>query len=81
MNKPNMPGIGLGVIIFNKNNDILLILRNSDKIKADSDMRLEGTWTLPAGKIKYGETIIEAAKRKVKEETNLIIDDLKRLTY
>lgn len=76
MNKPNMPGVGLGVIIFNNNNDILLVLRNSDKTKADSDMRLEGTWTLPAGKIKHGETIIEAAKRKVKEETNLIIDDL-----
>ncbi len=76
MSKTNMPGVGLGIIIFNNNNDILLILRNSDKNKADSDMRLEGTWTLPAGKIKYGETILEAAKRKVKEETNLTIDDL-----
>ncbi len=76
MEKPKMPGVGLGIIIFNRNNDILLILRNSDKIKADSDMRLEGTWTLPAGKVKHGETILEAAKRKVKEETNLTIDDL-----
>lgn len=75
MSKSEMPGVGLGVIIFN-NNNILLLLRNSDVKKADSDMRLEGTWTLPAGKIKYGETIIDAAKRKVKSETGLNVDEL-----
>lgn len=71
-----MPGVGLGVIILNELNQVLLILRNEDKDKALSDMHLEGTWTLPAGKIKLGETIIEAAKRKVKAETNLVVDDL-----
>lgn len=71
-----MPGVGLGVIILNSENKVLLILRNDDAKKADSDMRLEGTWTLPAGKVKYGETLIEAAIRKVKQETNLDIDDL-----
>ena len=70
-----MPGVGLGIIILNKNNEILLLLRNSDKEKADSDMRLEGTWTLPAGKIKLNETIMSAASRKLKEETNLDSND------
>ena len=76
MKKSKMPGVGIGIIIFNSNDDILLILRNTNKEKADSDMRLEGTWTLPAGKVKYGETLIESAKRKVKEEVNLIIDEI-----
>ena len=71
-----MPGVGLGVIILNELNQVLLILRNDDPEKALSDMRLEGTWTLPAGKVKNGETLIEAAKRKVKAETNLNVDNL-----
>lgn len=66
-----MPGVGLGVIILNEENKVLLILRNDDAVKADSDMRLEGTWTLPAGKVKTGETLFQAAKRKVKAEVNL----------
>lgn len=76
MNKIKMPGVGIGVMIINNEGKVLLILRNSDPKLADSDMRLEGTWTLPAGKMKYGETIFEAAKRKVKEETNLDVNNL-----
>lgn len=72
-----MPGVGIGIIIFNDENKILLIKRNEDATLADSAMRLEGTWTLPAGKVKLGETLFEAAKRKVLEEVNLEIDDLK----
>lgn len=75
--KKLLPKVGLGVIIFNDQNQILLILRNSDKDLADSEMRLEGTWTLPAGKIKYGETIKQSAIRKVKEEVNLDIKNAK----
>ncbi len=70
------PGAGLGIIILNDLREVLLILRNEDSVKADSDMRLEGTWTLPAGKVKYGETIFDAAKRKALSEVNLLIDDL-----
>ena len=70
------PKVGIGILIKNEENKILLILRNSDAEKADSEMRLEGTWTLPAGKVKYGETVIEAAKRKTKEEVNLDIEDI-----
>ena len=71
-----MPGTGLGVLLFNDEGKILLIKRNDDALKAASDMHLEGTWTLPAGKIKYGETIFEAARRKAMQEVNLSIDDL-----
>lgn len=72
-----MPGVGLGVIIFNDKREVLLILRNDNAELADSDMRLEGTWTLPAGKVKTNESIFEAAKRKVMQEVNLTISDLK----
>ncbi len=71
-----MPGVGIGVIILNELKEVLLILRNSDKEKALSDMRLVGTWTLTAGKVKLNETLIEAAIRKVKAEVNLDVSDL-----
>lgn len=69
--------VGIGIMIKNVQEEILLIKRNVDPKLAKSDMHLEGTWTLPAGKIKYGETLIEAAKRKVKEEVNLEVNSLK----
>ena len=64
-------GIGVGVILFNDKKEVLLGLRNSDKDIADSDMRLEGTYTLPSGKVRYKETFEQAGIRKVKDETNL----------
>lgn len=69
-----MPGVGIGVITLNNDNQVLLLLRNSDPDKALSDMHLEGTWTLPAGKVKSGETLIQASKRKVNDETGLNVD-------
>lgn len=70
------PGVGLGIVILNESNEVLLILRNNDPIKADSEMHLEGTWTLPACKVKYGETLFDAAKRKSASEVNLVVDAL-----
>lgn len=70
-------GIGVGIIIKNKENKILMLLRNDDVKKADSDMRLEGTWTLPSGKVKFGETIEEAGIRKTKQECNLDVSKIK----
>lgn len=73
-------GIGVGVIIL-RNNKVLLGLRNSDKEIADSDMRLEGTWTLPSGKVKFGETFEEAGIRKVKQECNLDVKKIKVICF
>lgn len=64
-------GIGVGVIILNEKNEVLLLLRNSDRELADSDMHLEGTYTLPSGKVLLNETLIDAAIRKLNDEANL----------
>ena len=53
MDKSKMPGVGLGVMLINNDGKVLLILRNSDAKLADSNMHLEGTWTLPANDPRY----------------------------
>ena len=72
-------GVGIGIIVYNDKNELLLIKRSSDPIQADSDMRLEGTYTLPSGKILPLESFEEAGKRKLKEEVGLDVleSDLK----
>ena len=55
-------GIGVGIIVLNEKQEVLLLLRNSDAALADSAMHLEGTYTLPSGKVIFGETFEEAAK-------------------
>lgn len=67
-------GIGIGILVLNELNEVLLLLRNEDSFLADSDMRLEGTYTLPSGKVKFGETFEVAGKRKLKEEAGLDVE-------
>lgn len=69
-------GAGCGVIILNKNGEILLGRRGEDILKAKCEMHEEGTWTLPGGNIEYGETFEQAGIREAKEETNLDISNL-----
>jgi ADP-ribose pyrophosphatase/8-oxo-dGTP diphosphatase len=57
-----------------KDNKILLGLRNPDPKKADSELHGEGTWTMPGGKIHFGETWRDAAYREVFEETGIKIN-------
>lgn len=64
------PGLGVGVMILN-GNEILLGLRNPDKIKASSELNGQGTWTMPGGKVEFMEKLSEAALRELKEETDL----------
>ena len=70
-------GVGVGIIVKNQENKILMLVRNSDAKKADSKMRLEGTWTLPSVNMKFGESIEKAGIRKVKQETNLELSEIK----
>ncbi|MDD5739110.1 MAG: NUDIX domain-containing protein [Candidatus Pacebacteria bacterium] len=66
-------GVGFGVLIL-KDNKVLLGKRHDDAQKADSELHGEGTWTMPGGKMEFGETFEQSVAREVQEETNLIID-------
>lgn len=72
-------GIGVGVMII-KDEKILLGLRHSDPEKADSELHGEGTWTMPGGKIEFGEDPHETAVREVLEETGMRIKPSKLIS-
>ena len=79
-NKKKM-GIGVGVIVLNEKNQLLLGLRNDDPEMADSELHLEGTWTMPRGKLEFGESFEEAGIRETKEETNLDVEDVEVICF
>lgn len=61
------PRIGLGVLIFNPSNQILLGKRKNAHGAA--------SWGPPGGHLEFGEHLEECAIREVYEETALIIKD------
>jgi 8-oxo-dGTP diphosphatase len=69
-------GAGVGVILI-RGNKILLGKRHPDPDKADSAFRSAGEWSLPGGKMDWGETFETVAAREVKEETGISIKDPK----
>lgn len=70
--KDKRVGAGVGVILI-KNGKILLGKRHPNEKKAGSAFKSAGQWSLPGGKIEFGETFEEAAIREVKEETGISI--------
>ena len=62
--------VGIGVMIM-QDGKILLGKRHEDPEKADSELNGMNTWTMPGGKMDFGETFEEAASREVFEETNI----------
>ena len=66
--------VGIGVMILDGNK---ILLGHRSKNKKDTGGIYEvDCWTVPGGKQEYDETFLEGAKREVKEETNLNVDDL-----
>jgi ADP-ribose pyrophosphatase YjhB (NUDIX family) len=57
------PAVGVGVVVFNNNNQVLLIRRG----KAPS----KGMISFPGGRQELGETVIECAIREAKEECGI----------
>ena len=67
------PTPGVGIVIFNKSGNILLIQRNGKRAGG------KGLWSPPGGFINHGEHFFDAAKRETKEEVGLKIKNLKVL--
>ncbi len=59
--------IGIGVMIYNHKNEVLLGLRKSK--------HGNGTWCPPGGHLEYGESFEDTAIRETAEETGLILDE------
>lgn len=62
---PDRPIVGIGIVIF-RAGQVLLIRRGKPP--------REGGWSLPGGAQELGETVYEAARREVGEETGLEVD-------
>ena len=64
---PDRPILGVGALIF-RGDCILLVERGKEPLK--------GYWSLPGGVVEIGETLEQAIRREVREETNLEIEIL-----
>jgi len=69
-------GVGFGVMLF-KNNKVLLGKRHDDPEKAQSLLNGAGKWTMPGGKLHFGESFEDGAKREVLEETGIKLNSAK----
>jgi len=61
---PEHPIVGVGGVVISKGR-VLLIRRGNPP--------LEGEWSIPGGTLEVGETMPEAVKRELAEETGLVV--------
>ena len=64
---PDRPICGVGIVVFHLQK-VLLIRRGKPP--------RQGEWSIPGGKQKLGETLQQAARREVEEETGLKLGQL-----
>lgn len=71
--------VGIGVIVQNKQGQILLGKRNKAKKREVGKLKADWDWSLPGGGLEWGETFEEGAAREVLEETDIKIKSPKML--
>ena len=64
---PERPIAGVGVVVF-RNEEVLLVKRKKAPYK--------GQWSIPGGKQWLGETVTQAARRELMEETGVEVNEL-----
>jgi 8-oxo-dGTP diphosphatase len=62
------PVVGVGAVIWNEKREIVLIRRGQPPRKGD--------WSIPGGRVEWGETLRDAILREIKEETGLTVEIL-----
>lgn len=64
-NETHRPLVSVGAIVF-RGDDVLLVKRGRAPLK--------GQWSIPGGKVEFGERLEDALRREVMEETGIDID-------
>ena len=64
---PERPIAGVGVVVI-RNEEVLLVKRKKDPYK--------GQWSIPGGKQRLGETVTQAVRRELMEETGVKVNEL-----
>ncbi len=67
---PEAPIVGVGAIII-ENGRVVLVKRGHDPFVGD--------WSIPGGALELGETVTDAIRREVLEETTLIVEPVSLL--
>ncbi len=67
-------GVGVGVMLM-RDGKVLFGKRHDDPEKAKSLLHGAGTWTLPGGKLDFGEELKTVAAREVFEETSIKVNE------
>lgn len=63
---PLRPIVGVGAVIWNGAGEVVLIRRGQPP--------RQGEWSIPGGKLEWGESVKDALSREVREETALEIE-------
>ena len=62
---PESPVVGVGGVVV-KDRKALIVKRAHEPRK--------GEWSIPGGRVELGESLVDAARREIKEETGLDVD-------
>jgi 8-oxo-dGTP diphosphatase len=62
------PIVGVGAVIWNDRDEIVLIRRGQEPRRSE--------WSIPGGKLEWGELVRDGILREVQEETGLVVEIL-----
>src|SRR2546423_13382650 len=65
MEHQKFPIVGVGAVITNRSGDVLLVRRGGAP--------RAGQWSIPGGKLEWGERVMDAVLREIREETGLTV--------